>query len=102
MVGMPLVKELKKEGYNVFEASAKTEDLVIKLKMASVIVSATGVPDLIKPDMVKDGVVVIDVGSPKGDVEHSVASKASFFTPVPGGVGPVTISCLLENLLISC
>ena len=53
--------------------------------------------------MVKNGVVVIDVGSPKGDVEFdSVSSEASFITPVPGGVGPVTISCLLENLISAC
>ena len=49
--------------------------------------------------MVKKGVIVIDVGSPKGDVDPSASLRASFLTPVPGGVGPVTISCLLENLL---
>ncbi|EKD62639.1 MAG: hypothetical protein ACD_52C00103G0001, partial [uncultured bacterium] len=61
-----------------------------------------GVPGLVKADMVKDGAIVIDVGSPKGDVDPVVLTKASFVTPVPGGVGPVTISCLLENLVSAC
>ena len=53
--------------------------------------------------MVKDGAIVIDVGSPKGDVELAgVVKKVSFITPVPGGVGPVTIACLLENLVEAC
>jgi methylenetetrahydrofolate dehydrogenase (NADP+)/methenyltetrahydrofolate cyclohydrolase len=53
--------------------------------------------------MVKDDAIIVDVGSPKGDVNFSkVLKKASFITPVPGGVGPVTIFCLLENLIIAC
>jgi len=102
MVGTPLVKELRKEGYAVAEVSTETKDLREKLKTSEVVVSATGVAHLIKPDMIKDGAIVIDVGSPKGDVDPSVSAKAGFFTPVPGGVGPVTISCLLENLILAC
>jgi methylenetetrahydrofolate dehydrogenase (NADP+)/methenyltetrahydrofolate cyclohydrolase len=49
--------------------------------------------------MVKDGVVAIDVGFPKGDFEPEVEKKASFFTPVPGGVGPMTVVCLMENVV---
>jgi methylenetetrahydrofolate dehydrogenase (NADP+)/methenyltetrahydrofolate cyclohydrolase len=52
--------------------------------------------------MVKSGAIVIDVGSPKGDVEVGASDIASFITPVPGGVGPVTISSLLENLVSAC
>jgi methylenetetrahydrofolate dehydrogenase (NADP+)/methenyltetrahydrofolate cyclohydrolase len=70
----------------------------VSLTDADVIVSATGRPHLITGEMVKDGVAVIDVGEPKADVEfESVSKKASFITPVPGGVGPMTVVCLMEN-----
>jgi methylenetetrahydrofolate dehydrogenase (NADP+) / methenyltetrahydrofolate cyclohydrolase len=69
------------------------------LKDADIIVSATGQTGLIKPEMVKKGVVAIDVGFPKGDLDPEIVHKASFFTPVPGGVGPVTVVSLFENLL---
>ena len=103
MAGKPLVGELKKEKYEVIECNTKTSDLKKETLQADILVSVTGMPNVIKGDMVKSGVVVIDVGSPKGDVEFdSVSPKASFITPVPGGVGPVTISCLLENLISAC
>ncbi len=102
MVGAPLVKELKVEGYNVVTADGKTSDLSAIIKDVDIVISATGVPDLIKPEMVKEGIIAIDVGSPKGDFDPEVEEKTAFFTPVPGGVGPVTISCLLENLIDAC
>ncbi|MEK7198960.1 MAG: hypothetical protein AAB212_03445 [Bacteroidota bacterium] len=67
------------------------------LLRADVIISATGQAGLIKA--VKDGAICIDLGFPKGDFDPELAQKASFFTPVPGGVGPVTVACLFENLL---
>lgn len=101
MVGKPLVQELKKLNYKVIECNSKTEDLKGRTLQADILVSATGVPNLIKADMVKKGAIVIDVGSPVGDIDFDSVSKvAGFITPVPRGVGPVTISCLLENLLI--
>jgi len=67
---------------------------------ADVIVSVTGVPGLITAGMVKEGAVVVDVGFPQGDVVfEEVVKKAAFITPVPGGVGPVTIAMLLANLV---
>lgn len=64
------------------------------------LVSSIGIPGLITEEAVKEGSVVIDISAPKGDADfHSAAKKAAFITPVPGGVGPVTISCLLENLV---
>ncbi|KKU04038.1 MAG: Bifunctional protein FolD [Candidatus Woesebacteria bacterium GW2011_GWC2_47_16] len=103
MVGRPLVKELKKKGYRVTEGSSETKNLADKTRKADVLISAIGKANLLKGDMVKDGAVIIDVGSPKGDVQLSeVAPKVSFVTPVPGGVGPVTIACLLENLVEAC
>jgi len=99
MVGRPLVKELRNQGYKVIECNTKTSDLAKKTLQADVVVSATGIPGIITFEMVKNGAIIIDVGSPKGDADPSVALVASFLTPVPGGVGPVTVSCLLENLI---
>ncbi len=69
------------------------------LPEADVIVSATGRADLIPVDWVKDGAILLDVGAPKPEFQAECYAKASFYTPVPGGVGPVTRACLLENLL---
>lgn len=68
-----------------------------KIKEFDVIISVTGQPGLIKE--VKEDAVCIDLGFPRGDFDPSTALRASFFTPVPGGVGPVTVACLFENLL---
>lgn len=89
MVGSALSKEIKNTDYKLVE---KPED-------ANILVSATGSPNIIKANMVKKGAIVIDVGSPKGDVDPSCYKVAGFVTPVPGGIGPITISCLLENLM---
>lgn len=92
MVGSSLVREIKKTRLQLIEDARK----------ADILVSATGSPGIISVDMVRESAVVIDVGSPKGDVDPRVKLQASFITPVPGGVGPVTVSCLLENLLDAC
>ena len=98
--GSKIYKVLKGEGYRVLGANLKTKNLGAKTKNADILVSATGVAGLISGDMVKRGAVVIDVGAPKGDiVTDELINKASFISPVPGGIGPVTISCLLENLV---
>lgn len=101
-VGKALIANLRMyELTNVRGVDIETQNLKSKIQNADVVISATGVPNLIKGDMVKDGVVVIDVGAPKGDVEfESVSKKAKFITPVPGGVGPVTVACLMENLVV--
>jgi len=90
MVGSSVVKEFKKKNYKFAE----------KIEDADILVSATGDPKIITEDMIKKDAIVIDVGSPVGDCDLDI--KASFVTPVPGGVGPVTISCLLENLIKAC
>lgn len=102
MVGKPLVSELKVEGYKVTECNSKTKDLQGATKEVDVVISCTGIPGIINGDMVKDDSIIIDVGSPKGDVSLVASDKSAFYTPVPGGVGPVTISCLLENLISAC
>ena len=99
MVGRPLVKELKKEGYQVIECDHDTKDLEQKTIKADILISVTGKPALITKDMVKVGATVIDVGSPKGDISLGVYEVAGFITPVPGGIGPITIASLLENLV---
>ena len=101
MVGKPLVKELKKLGYIVNECDKDTSDLKEKAISSDVVISATGVVNLISEDMIREDSIVIDVGSPNGDVSPLVSEKASFITPVPGGVGPVTITCLAENLIVA-
>jgi len=101
MVGRPLVNEFKKLGYIVLEADKDTENLKSLTLQADAVISATGSMNLISPDMVNDETIVIDVGSPYGDVQKEIVEKASFYTPVPGGVGPVTITCLAENLILA-
>ena len=102
LVGKPAALELEKLGAEVEICDSKTEDLKTKTLAADILVSATGVPGLIQGDMIKEGVVVIDVGAEKvkgkivGDVEfESVYPKASKITPVPGGVGPMTVVTLM-------
>jgi len=81
----------------------KTRDLPMHTRRADVLIAAAGSPGLIKKDMVKRGAVVIDVGTTMvnkkatGDVDYEVRDIAGFVTPVPGGVGPMTIACLMEN-----
>lgn len=99
--GKKIVKELSKEGYLVEGVSRDTKDLKLKTIGADVIVSVTGVPNLIKADMVKEGAVLIDIGAPNGDIEKSAYDKTRFVSPVPGGIGPVTISSLIKNLVES-
>ncbi len=101
MVGKPLVKLLSELKYNVSGYDIETEDLSKKTLKADLLISATGKAGLIKESMINEGVSIIDIGAPKGDVEIAAYKKANFVTPVPGGVGPVTIVCLLENLLIA-
>lgn len=89
LVGQPVAIWLKKR-------NLKFSD-IDKIKNADIVISGVGKPDLIKGKMVKKGVVVIDIGK---DVDFkSVFKKASYITPVPGGVGPVTVACLIENLV---
>lgn len=98
LVGKPLSSYLKNKTANL--KMLGSQDNLDILRDADVVISATGKANLITGDMVKNGVVVIDVGEPKGDVDFATVSpKASFITPVPGGVGPMTVVSLLENLV---
>ncbi|MCH9659746.1 MAG: bifunctional 5,10-methylene-tetrahydrofolate dehydrogenase/5,10-methylene-tetrahydrofolate cyclohydrolase [Bacteroidetes bacterium] len=119
IVGRPMSILMSRKGWpgnsTVTLTHSRTEDLSKITKEADIIISALGVPKFVKADMVKDGVVIIDVGitrvpdenHPKGyvitgDVDfEKVSEKASFITPVPGGVGPMTIAMLLKNTLLA-
>jgi methylenetetrahydrofolate dehydrogenase (NADP+)/methenyltetrahydrofolate cyclohydrolase len=99
LVGKPLVDYLEKRGEKVIRCDEFTKDLKAKTLQADVLVTATGVANLIKKDMIKEGIVIIDCGSPKPEVDVEVYKIAGAYTPVPGGVGPLTVVCLLENLI---
>ena len=106
LVGRPTAFLLKKLGYSVKTADRRVKDITALCLEADVLVSATGTPNLITGNMVKAGSVVIDAGTSEsggsivGDVDAaSVGPVAGFLTPVPGGVGPVTVAMLLSNVL---
>ena len=106
--GKPMTQLLLKENCTVTITHSKTKDLKSECLKADIIVAAVGIPELVKGDWVKKDSIVIDVGINKtdkgivGDVAFDEVSKvAKAVTPVPGGVGPMTIACLLKNT-ISC
>ncbi len=107
IVGKPLALMLLNLGATVTICHDKTKNLKAKCLQADILISATGQAGLIKADMVKQGAVVVDVGmnrekdgKVRGDVEFpAVSLKASAITPVPGGVGPMTIAMLMKNTL---
>ena len=104
--GKPMAQLLLKENCTVTIVHSKTKDLKTQCLKADILVAAVGVANLVKSDWVKKDTIVIDVGINKvgdkivGDVEfETVKEKAKAITPVPGGVGPMTIACLLKNTL---
>lgn len=117
IVGTPISILLSRKGYpgnaTVTLCHSRTKDLAAHTRRADILVAAIGIPEFVKPEMVKDGAVVIDVGinrvdAPErkkgyrlcGDVDYeAVAEKASWITPVPGGVGQLTVVSLLMNTL---
>ncbi len=110
IVGKPMALMLMHHEATVSICHAKTKDLAQFTILADILVVAAGKPNLILPQMVRTGAVVIDVGINRtadgklvGDVDfEGVAKKASYITPVPGGVGPMTVSMLLVNTIASC
>ena len=104
IVGKPMALMLIQKGATVQVCNSRTKDLRKKLNDADIIIVAAGVPKLLKKEDVKKGAVVIDVGINRvdgkicGDVDYEeVAERASYITPVPGGVGPMTIASLIKN-----
>jgi methylenetetrahydrofolate dehydrogenase (NADP+)/methenyltetrahydrofolate cyclohydrolase len=116
IVGKPMAQLLIKESCTVTIAHSKTKDLPKLCKEADILVAAIGKPEIVKGEWIKEGAIIIDVGINRieiqkdgeiknklvGDVNYSQAEKiASAITPVPGGVGPMTIACLLRNTTIA-
>lgn len=107
IVGKPLIQCCLQKNATVTTCHSKTKNLKEYTKRADVIISAIGRPKFVTKDMVKDGVVIIDVGINRdenrklvGDVDfENVKEKASYITPVPGGVGPMTIAMLMNNVI---
>ena len=112
IVGKPMANLLIDENCTVTIAHSKTKDLQEEVKKNDIVIAAVGVPEMIKGNWIKPGATVIDVGINRiekdgkkklvGDVEFNEAEKvAGAITPVPGGVGPMTIACLLHNTLVA-
>jgi methylenetetrahydrofolate dehydrogenase (NADP+)/methenyltetrahydrofolate cyclohydrolase len=103
IVGKPMAHLLMQANATVTICHSHTQDLARHTLDADVLVAAVGVPAMVSPDMVKAGAVVVDVGINRteagivGDVDPGALEIASRMTPVPGGVGPMTIACLLQN-----
>ncbi len=106
LIGRPLEILMRKIGADLTICDSKTKNLASETLKADILISATGKPNLVKKDMVKRGAAVIDAGFSKinnkivGDVDYkNVKNKTSYITPVPGGVGPVTVAMLMNNLI---
>lgn len=110
IVGRPMSLELLLAGCTITVCHKFTQDLEAHVRRADLLVVAVGKPEFIPGDWVKEGAIVIDVGINRlesgklvGDVQYDVAEqRASFITPVPGGVGPMTVASLIENTLEAC
>ncbi|OJU18581.1 MULTISPECIES: bifunctional methylenetetrahydrofolate dehydrogenase/methenyltetrahydrofolate cyclohydrolase FolD [unclassified Sphingomonas] len=107
IVGKPMAQLLIRESCTVTVAHSRTHDLPDVVRRADIVVAAVGRPAMVKPDWVKPGATLIDVGINRtdtglvGDIDPACAEVAGAMTPVPGGVGPMTIACLLRNTLVS-
>jgi methylenetetrahydrofolate dehydrogenase (NADP+)/methenyltetrahydrofolate cyclohydrolase len=108
IVGKPMAQLLLRESCTVTVVHSRTKDVPAHIRRADIVVAAVGIPEMIKGDWLKPGATVIDVGINRtdaglvGDVDFASAIEvAGAITPVPGGVGPMTIACLLRNTLVS-
>lgn len=103
LVGAPVATWLAQQGADVTVLTAQSAEVSSTLQSADIIVSGVGSPHMIKPDMLSDGVVLIDAGTSEsggvlaGDADPACATKCSLFTPVPGGIGPIAVAKLFEN-----
>ncbi len=104
LVGKPTALWLEREGANVTVLTRKNTDTLSQIKEADILVLGAGNPGMIEPDMIREGVVLLDAGTSEdkgriiGDANKVCADKCSVFTPVPGGIGPITVAVLFRNL----
>lgn len=105
LVGKPLSAWLSNEGAEFSVADRNTDNISSLAREADIIISGAGSPGLVKKDMIKEGAVLIDAGSTseegkiKGDIDKDAYEIAGYVAPVPGGVGPMTVACLIDNLV---
>ena len=105
LVGGPAAVWARRLGAVVTVATKETVDLATLTRQAEVIILGAGIPKILQPDMIQEGVVILDAGTGEvagivqGDADQACAEKSALFTPTPGGVGPVTVSKLFENLV---
>ncbi len=100
IVGLPLAVMLMKAGATVTVAHSRTKDLASMVKNFKIVIVAIGKPELVKADWFTEGQIIVDAGYNEGnvgDVDHLAYEKASYYTPVPGGVGPMTIASLMSQ-----
>ena len=100
IVGLPLAVMLMKAGATVTVAHSRTKDLAGMIKNYKIVIVAIGKPELVKAEWFTEGQIIVDAGYNEGnigDVDHLAYEKASFYTPVPGGVGPMTIASLMSQ-----
>ena len=107
LVGQPVADmlDLLKVNYEIIDINISMSERIEKIKSADIIISGAGTPHMIKSDMVKDGVILIDAGTTEqnselvGDIDPDCSAKASLFSRTPGGIGPITVVSLFKNLL---
>ncbi len=105
LVGLPAYTWFSAQEAHVSVVTKDTADIAFYTRTADIVVCGAGVPGLLTPDMVKEGVSILDAGTSedggvlRGDADPACAEKATLFTPVPGGIGPITIAILLRNVL---
>jgi methylenetetrahydrofolate dehydrogenase (NADP+)/methenyltetrahydrofolate cyclohydrolase len=105
LFAQPIGILLKKQGIEMMRLSPSESAIASKIRTADIVIVAVGKPDFLTGDMIKNGAIVIDVGTNKkdgknvGDIAESVKNIAGFISPVPGGVGPLTVAYLLQNVI---
>ncbi len=107
LVGLPAARWAANQGAVVTVLTKESTDQAEVIKNANILILGTGVAGLIQPSMIKDGVVIFDAGTSEedgeitGDADPACAAKATLFTPVPGGIGPLTVAALLRNVVLA-
>jgi methylenetetrahydrofolate dehydrogenase (NADP+)/methenyltetrahydrofolate cyclohydrolase len=102
VVGAPLADALEASGCQVTRADVSTADLAAAVLAADLVITATGRPGLITSDMVQPGAIVVDAGAPGSDLDEALRARMDItLTPNPGGVGPMTVASLFDNLIIA-
>ena len=105
LVGWPLAQCLEEKATSLIVADSETKNLGQVTRDADILISAAGKVGIIRPDMIRGGIVLIDAGTTEtkgtlqGDIDQECFKEASYYTPVPGGIGPVTIAMLMKNLV---